>query len=94
MKKIKPKLPLEKEKTRSFYRYDTGHYSFNTRKTNMVCQNPNCKYTSRVFIRTDFKIDEDYHSSKIAQYIIFHLLILGIVPKYQRLVQKKENIGY
>lgn len=63
MKKIKPKFKKESEKTRPFYRYDTGQYSFN-RKTNMVCQNPNCKYTSRVFIRTDLKIGEDYQSSK------------------------------
>jgi hypothetical protein len=91
MKKIKPKLPLEKEKTRPFYRYDTGHYSFNIRKTNMVCQNPDCKYTSRVFIRTDLKIDEDYQSSKNCPIHNLPLINFGNSSKIPKVGSKERK---
>ena len=51
MKKIKPNYPKEKETKRVFYgsNSNTSGKSYN-KKTNLICSNPKCGYSSRTWI--------------------------------------------
>lgn len=65
LKKIPPKkFPEVKEVRRPFYgEYITTCRNARGKKTNMICQDPDCGYSSRVFINTFSEDKRDYVAS-------------------------------